>query len=133
MRRLGLADRVRVVVGGDTEEHGATAAAGLLLDRLPTAVVAFNDRCALGLLEHLRRDGVAVPGEVSVVGYDDSPIARLGTVDLTSVSQSPETMAAAAVDLAVDRLEGRRTSAVERVLEPRLVVRSSSAPPAGPA
>jgi DNA-binding LacI/PurR family transcriptional regulator len=132
MRRVGLVERIRVVPGGDTEELGWTAAAGLR-ESLPTAVVAFNDRCALGLLDHLRRDGVAVPGEVSVVGFDDSPIARLQTVDLTSVSQSPDTMAEVAVALAVDRLEGRRTEAVERVLEPRLVVRSTSGPPASAA
>src|SRR6478736_3072642 len=65
--------------------------------RMPSAVVAFNDRAALGLLDRLRRDGVDVPADVSVVGYDDSLIARLATVDLTSVSQIPEAMATAAV------------------------------------
>lgn len=125
MRRLRLADAIRVIPGGDTEEQGALAVEHLDAD-LPTAVVAFNDRCALGLLDRLRRDGVMVPGEVSVVGYDDSPIARLGTVDLTSVSQSPDAMAEAAVDLVVELLEGHRAGAEERVLEPRLVVRTSS-------
>ena len=76
------------------------------------------------------RHAVTVPEDVSVVGYDDSPLARLGTVDLTSVSQSPEAMAEAAVGLAIERLEGRRTETVERVLQPRLVVRSTSAPAA---
>jgi DNA-binding LacI/PurR family transcriptional regulator len=131
MRRLGLADRTRVVAGGSTEEAGSSAA-GELRPELPTAVVAFNDRCALGLLDHLRRHGVAVPGDVSVVGYDDSPLARLGTVDLTSVSQSPAAMGQAAVALAVERLEGQRTESVERVLQPQLVVRSTTAPPKGP-
>jgi DNA-binding LacI/PurR family transcriptional regulator len=66
---------------------------------------------------------------VSVVGYDDSPLARLGTVDLTTVSQSPQAMAEAAVGAAVERLEGTREERADVVLEPRLVVRGTTAPP----
>ena len=151
MKRLGLADSALVVDGGGDEESGALAAAALHLHtpepskghvsspprsreatrgrpRMPSAVVAFNDRAALGLLDRLRREGVDVPGEVSVVGYDDSLIARLATVDLTSVSQIPEAMATAAVEAATQRLDDGRTEAVELVLEPRLVIRGTTAP-----
>ena len=116
-----------VVAGGATEEDGARAARALA-SAPPTAVVAFNDRCALGVLDRLRRDGLAVPEQVSVVGYDDSPLARLGTVDLTTVSQSPQAMAEAAVAAAVERLEGARTEHVDVVLEPHLVVRGTTGP-----
>ena len=128
VRRLVGSESVRVVTGGDTEEAGA-AAAHRLQEEPATAVVAFNDRCALGLLDRLRRDGISVPGGVSVVGYDDSPIARLDTVDLTSVSQAPRAMAAAAVAAAVERLESSRSAHVDVVLEPHLVVRGTTAPP----
>ncbi|MGO4661209.1 LacI family DNA-binding transcriptional regulator [Terrabacter sp. 2TAF16] len=149
MKRLGLADAAVVVDGGGDEESGARAAAALHLPsepskgrepgpadgraargrvRMPSAVVAFNDRAALGLLDRLRRDGVDVPGDVSVVGYDDSLIARLATVDLTSVSQIPEAMATAAVEAATQRLDEGRTEPVELVLEPQLVVRGTTAP-----
>ena len=128
MRRHRLGDFVRVVPAGDTEDGGA-AGARLLGAELPTAVVAFNDRAALGVLDQLRRDGIDVPGRVSVVGYDDSPLARLGTIDLTSVSQAPESMAAAAVGAAVERLEDEQTQSRAVVLDPHLVVRSSTAPP----
>lgn len=128
VRRLLGPDAVQVVAGGDTEEDGADAARGLA-PAPPTAVVAFNDRCALGVLDQLRRDGLRVPEQVSVVGYDDSPLARLGTVDLTTVSQSPQAMAEAAVAAAVERLEGSRTEHVDVVLEPHLVVRGTTAPP----
>jgi len=147
MKRLGVADSALVVDGGGDEESGARAAAALQPQpsggavpspphrrgaprgpvRMPSAVVAFNDRAALGLLDRLRRDGVDVPGDVSVVGYDDSLIARLATVDLTSVSQIPEAMATAAVEAATQRLDDGRTEAVELVLEPRLVVRGTTA------
>lgn len=128
VRRLLAPDAVQVVAGGGTEEDGARAAAALE-SAPPTAVVAFNDRCALGVLDRLRRDGIRVPEQVSVVGYDDSPLARLGTVDLTTVSQSSQAMAEAAVAAAVERLEGTRTKPVDVVLEPHLVVRGTTAPP----
>lgn len=117
-----------VVPAGDSEEAGEVAVAGLLGEGLPTALVAFNDRCALGALDRLWRDGVDVPGDVSVVGYDDSPLARLGVVGLTTVSQDPNVMAAAAVHAAVDRLDGAADSPVEVVLTPTLVVRRTSGP-----
>lgn len=128
VRRLLGPDAVQVVAGGGTEEDGARAAAALE-SAPPTAVVAFNDRCALGVLDRLRRDGIGVPEQVSVIGYDDSPLARLGTVDLTTVSQSSQAMAEAAVAAAVERLKGTRTKPVDVVLEPHLVVRGTTAPP----
>ncbi|MBC9819903.1 LacI family DNA-binding transcriptional regulator [Terrabacter sp. MAHUQ-38] len=127
MKRRRLADAALVVAGGDDEESGAAAAAGLRSGGT-TAVVAFNDRAALGLIDRLRRDGVDVPGDVSVVGYDDSPIARLATVDLTSVSQIPDAMATAAVEAATQRLDDGRTEPVELVLEPQLVIRGTTSP-----
>jgi DNA-binding LacI/PurR family transcriptional regulator len=77
----------------------------------------------------LRRDGLDVPGDMSVVGYDDSPVARLATVDLTTVSQAPHAMAEAAVAAAVERLEGHRTESADVVLEPHLIVRGTTAAP----
>jgi DNA-binding LacI/PurR family transcriptional regulator len=130
MRRLGLADRSRVVPGDHTEESGMRAARSLLdAATLPTAVVTYNDRSALGLLDVLVRAGVDVPGEVSVVGYDDSPLARLAHVDLTSVSQSTRELTERAVAAVVERLDGARSEHREVVLPPHLVVRGTTAPP----
>lgn len=133
MRRHGLEDYARVVAGGDSEPDGQRAAAELLLrrDRLPTAVCAFNDHCALGVIDALGRAGVRVPGDCSVTGYDDSPVAQLRAVDLTSVSQEAALLAQAAVRAAAGRLEGRVTGPADEVLEPRLVARGSSSAPAG--
>lgn len=136
MARHGPRLRCEVLPGGDTEAAGVGAARALLAipgaDR-PTAVVCFNDRCAIGLRDELALCGVAVPGAVSVVGYDDSPLARLGTVDLTSVSQDPAALAEATVALVAGLLDGagRGTPTADVVVDPRLVVRSSTAPPAG--
>lgn len=98
---------------------------------MPSAVIAFNDRSALGLMESLRAAGLQVPSDVSVLGYDDSQIARLSYVQLSSVSQDAPLLAAAAVDRAVDRIEGNHPPAgVVRM--PHLVVRKTTAPPRSP-
>jgi DNA-binding LacI/PurR family transcriptional regulator len=128
MRRAGLAPHL--VTGDHTEESG-TRAARLLLDgaALPTAVVTFNDRSAVGLLDGLVRAGVDVPGAVSVIGYDDSPLARLAHVDLTTVSQSTRLLTEHAVAAVIERLDGGRTGHREVVLPPHLVVRGTTGPP----
>jgi DNA-binding LacI/PurR family transcriptional regulator len=130
MRRRGLADHIRVIGGDHTEAAGARAARALLGEgRLPSAVVAYNDRCALGLLDTLTRAGVEVPAMVSVVGYDDSSLSRLAHVNLTTVSQDARRQAEHALAAAVERLEGGRTAPREVVLTPRLVVRGTTGPP----
>jgi DNA-binding LacI/PurR family transcriptional regulator len=70
-----------------------------------------------------------VPGEVSVVGYDDSRIARLSSVDLTSVAQDVDRLTTLAVERVLTRLDGTPVDRRELVVPPRLVVRSSTAPP----
>ncbi len=129
MRRHGLTDEIRVVGGSDTEASGA-AAAGLLRERgLPTAVIAFNDRSAIGLIDALQRAGVDVPGMVSVVGYDDSPVARLGSVDLTTIGQDTARLTGDAIAMIIERLEGGRTAAQEIVVPPHLVIGTTTGPP----
>jgi len=129
MRSHGLEESARIVPGGPTEDDGAAAARELLAGPLPSAVAAFNDRCAVGVLDVLRRAGRSVPGEVSVAGYDDSRLARLSSVDLTSVAQDVGQLSTLAVRRALDRLDGVAVEQRELVVPPRLVVRSTTAPP----
>lgn len=133
MRRHGLAHHIRVLPGDHTEEAGIQAGirtAAVLTGPAPgpTAVVAFNDRVAVGLLDALSRAGVAVPGDISVVGYDDSPLSRLAHVGLTTVSQNSRALTEHAVTAVVERLDGGRTAHREVVLPPYLVVRTTTAP-----
>jgi DNA-binding LacI/PurR family transcriptional regulator len=133
MRRHGLAGRTRVIPGDHTEESGQRAATTLLAQpELPTAVLTFNDRCAVGLLDGLTRAGVDVPGSVSIVGYDDSPLARLAHVSLTTVSQNTRQQAEHALAAAIERLEQSRSVAREVVLLPELVIRGTVGPPRSP-
>jgi DNA-binding LacI/PurR family transcriptional regulator len=130
MRRLGLVSCLRIIPGDHTEEAGMAAAAALAAaGTVPTAVIASNDRCALGLIDTLSRRGLTVPGSVSVVGYDDSTLARLAHVDLTTVSQNAREQARQAVALTVERLEHGRSRPREVVLAPQLVLRSTTAAP----
>ncbi|MFD4502688.1 LacI family DNA-binding transcriptional regulator [Streptomyces sp. NPDC058457] len=130
MRHHGLGGRARVVPGDYTESSGSEAARTLLAHgRLPTAVVAGNDQCAIGLLVELRHAGIDVPGEVSIVGYDDSRIARLAHIDLTTVRQDTEQLARLAVQAAVERLDKEPDGeAREFSLAPHLMVRGSTGP-----
>jgi DNA-binding LacI/PurR family transcriptional regulator len=129
MRRHRLGGELRVVGGDSSEESGGRAARELFgSGQDPTAVVAFNDHCAVGLLDALLRSGVAVPGAVSVVGFDDSPLSRLAHVDLTTVSQESRQLMRHAVAAVVERLDGGRTVHREVVVPPRLVVRGTTGP-----
>ncbi|MYU16886.1 substrate-binding domain-containing protein, partial [Streptomyces sp. SID8361] len=131
MSRHGLADRVRVLPGGLTEEDGAAGARALLdAATRPTAVLVFNDRSATGVLDTLLRARVAVPGEISVVGFDDSHLARLAHIDLTTVGQDIPRLAELAVGRAIARLEREPTPTGEAVVAPHLVVRGTTATPA---
>ena len=132
MRRAGLAGEELVLPGGLTEDDGARAARRLLeLPQPPTGVVAFNDRCAVGLLHVLRTAGRAVPRHVSVVGFDDDRLAALPHLDLTTVRQDPVELATRAVARVVQRLteEPAAEKHTDDVVRPRLVIRGTTARP----
>jgi DNA-binding LacI/PurR family transcriptional regulator len=123
----------RVLPGGLTEDEGAAAARTLLAAApRPTAITVFNDRCATGVLDVLRRGGLSVPRDLSVVGFDDSSLARLSHVALTTVAQDTDRLTALAVARATARLEDTApASEREQVVPPHLVVRATTAPPRG--
>jgi DNA-binding LacI/PurR family transcriptional regulator len=130
VRRHGLDAETHILPGGLTEDDGAAAARALLdtpAGQRPTAVTVFNDRCATGVLDVLHRAGLTVPGDISVIGYDDSRLARLSHVNLTTVAQDAEQMTTLAVTRAIDRLNRTPVDHRELVIPPRLVVRGTTA------
>ncbi|THV42083.1 LacI family DNA-binding transcriptional regulator [Glycomyces buryatensis] len=130
MRRHKLDEFIRVIPGHHTEDAGIDAGQLLLgEDDLPTAVLAGNDRCAFGLIHSLSRGGVDVPGQVSVVGYDDSHLSHLSQLDLTTVRQDADRIGTYAVRSAVERLEQGGLDSREVVLDSKLVVRGTTGPP----
>lgn len=121
----------QLVVGGLGDEDGVRAGRALLGAGSPTGLLAFNDQCAAGVLAAARDHGVVVPDQLSVVGYDDSSVAALSTVALTTVRQDAAAIATAAIERAVARVEGTANRTRETVIAPHLVVRrTTGAPPA---
>ncbi|MFC4629179.1 LacI family DNA-binding transcriptional regulator [Promicromonospora alba] len=110
---------------------GGTQAADYALASGVTAVVAFNDLMALGILDRLRHRGVDVPGEMSVVGFDDVQLATLVSPALTTVHAPLARLGRRAVDLLLARLRGGTSASSELPVE--LTIRGSTGPvPAGP-
>lgn len=130
MRRHGLADRIRVERGGQSQIDAQPAARRLAGEpQPPTALVAFNDDAAIGALGVFAERGLAVPDRMSIVGYDDSALGRQARVPLTSVAQRPDELGRLAVERMIARVEQRRVSSREIVLEAELKIRASTAPP----
>lgn len=132
MQGLGLGEHTRVVPAEFTEDAGARGVERLLASGdLPTAIFAANDLSAAGALDALLEAGLAVPGDLSVVGYDDVFLAGLRRVSLTTVNQPRREMGQRSLELLLQRIDGR-TERVVRIERPTLVVRSTTAAPGVP-
>ncbi len=131
MHAQGLADQIRVVACGGEDQLDGQRATRALLDEvtaLPTAIVAFNDDVAAAAMSVLAQQGIDVPGEISVIGFDDSELARTPGIDLTSIQQVPQDMARLAVERMVARSDGADVIDREIVLEPELCLRRTTGP-----
>jgi DNA-binding LacI/PurR family transcriptional regulator len=115
-----------------TREAGHTAALRLL-DRphRPTAIFTCNDLQALGVYQAARVVGLRIPTDLSVVGFDDLPVAALVDPPLTTIHQPLTQMAAVATELALALGRGEKAPQVGVELATTLTVRESTAPPAG--
>lgn len=114
-----------------TDESGGHAAMRGLLAEHPdvTAVFAANDLMALGAWQVLRSTGRAVPGDVSLVGFDDIPTARTGLISLTTVDPRSADLGRAAATALLARIEAPGADPIEVRVEPRLILRSTTASP----
>ena len=130
MRAHGLSGEAKVIPGAHNEEAGAAAARTMLSQSpLPTAILAGNDRCALGILDVFTRAGVDIPGQVSLMGYDDTRLSDNPRIDLTTIHQDAPELARNAVDLAVQMLVDGTARTTDVVLEPKLIIRGTTGPP----
>jgi DNA-binding LacI/PurR family transcriptional regulator len=105
------------------------AAALLALPLPPTAILTTNDLQALGVYEAARRSGIAIPDDLSVVGFDDLPFSRWAGPPMTTVRQPLEAMGAAAAAVAIELAAGREPDQHRIELSTELIVRQSTAPP----
>lgn len=155
--RIGMLTGERGLLSTEERMHGAKqalAAAGLELDprkvieatytglsdegsirelitgeSAPTAVFAFNDRLAFGVLRVAHQVGIRVPQQLSVIGFDDLEATAWVTPTLTTIRQPLARMGATAADLLIQWIEGRRPGAMFVGLPTELVVRESTASP----
>jgi LacI family xylobiose transport system transcriptional regulator len=116
---------------GDFHTSGGRLHGQDLLDRddRPTAIFAGSDLQALGVLEAMRQLGLRAPDDVSIVGYDDIPLATWVSPRLTTIHQPLRRMAEEATRLVIRMREGRSTEVTRLDLATDLVVRESTAPP----
>lgn len=135
-RRVGFEQRMvghglepRVVPGNYDEASGASAAGHLIdSDALPTAIVCGNDLSAVGALDRLERHGLRLPDDISLVGYDNTSIAALRHVSLTTIHQPRREMGVRGMEMVLERLRRQRSEPAQEVIEPQLVARTTSGP-----
>ncbi len=121
----------QVIRGDWSAQSGYDAGRLLVTVSDVTAVFAANDNMALGLFRALSENGRAVPGEISVVGFDDNPGAGFFTPPLTSVRQDFAEMGRRSVELLLRQVEDEARRVERITLTPELVLRESTAPPPG--
>ena len=124
----GIVPDQRFVERSAISIEAAAAAAHRLLARqpAPTAIFAYNDFMAVGVLSALREAGCRVPDDIALVGYDDIVYAPYLQVPLTTVAQRTQEMGVTAARLLLERLAGGAGPPQRVVLKPHLVVRASS-------
>jgi len=133
MRAARLRIRVAGQNGGTTEQDGYVSATELL-DRYPdtTAILAANDVMALGALAAIREHGRSVPNDISVVGYDNSPLAQSRFLSLTTVDDRSTAVGAAAATALLARIEDPTRPTIRTMIEPALVIRATTTKPPPP-
>ena len=131
MRANGFGGDVWIEASDLTEEDGYRAALVMLrADRRPTAIFAANDMVCLGALGAARELGIAVPQQLSLIGYDNTYLAKLRELSLSSVDISGREIGRQAADLLLARIADPGRPPTEFLAAPTLAVRGSTAPPA---
>ncbi|MBX5474348.1 MAG: LacI family DNA-binding transcriptional regulator [Thermoleophilia bacterium] len=126
----GIREDPRLVATGRFSEDGGYEATRELLGRDVsfTAVFAANDLSAIGAINALTQSGLRVPEDVSVIGFDDLRLSAHTIPPLTTIHQPAVEIARRATEILIDLINGRRVRKLRYLLEPTLVVRSSTAP-----
>lgn len=131
LRRAGVSmNPAYSAVGDFTFEAGAQAVRQLLaLPEQPTAIFCHNDAMAIGAIQEAKKLGLRVPQNLSIVGFDDIQFAQYCDPPLTTISQPRYEIGRQAMLMMLDLLKGNDVQAGSRLLEAKLVVRGSTAPP----
>ncbi|QJB57111.1 substrate-binding domain-containing protein [Pseudodesulfovibrio sp. zrk46] len=127
MEEAGLPVRSEWMIAGDYDCEGGVQAMVqyAAMDKRPTAVFATNDMMALGVLSEAGRQGIRIPDDLSVIGYDDIYLVRYAAPPLTTVKQPKTELAAKAVDTLIEHLDSKRTKGKMIIVQPQLMERES--------
>ena len=129
MRDHGLQDHIEIVYSEESAiDVGAITAELLSQPERPEAIMCWNDFAALEVLSEAKRIGIDVPGELAIVGFDNTAFCRLEQNSLTSIDQFAGALGENAAEMLLGRLDGR-VDAKHVLLEPALHVRRSSVRP----
>lgn len=131
VKEAGLTNDAIVVFEpeGHAPAHGFAAMARVMKSNpRPTALFASTDSLAVGVLHWCRENGVAVPGDLAVVGYDNTEISQYGALPLTTVNYAADEISRIGVDRILKRIENRDSWGKPdvRLIEPDLVIRDSA-------
>jgi len=133
MRRRGLGAAIRVEWSDFTERAGYQAAIRLLAAaQRPSAIFAVADVACIGALSAADELGIEVPRDLSLVGYDNTYLAAIRHLSLTTVDPASKDVGRIAARALLERIQNPNQPAREQLIEPHLVVRGSSAPPGRP-
>lgn len=127
MEESGLAINHDWIAEGDFDCEGGVTAFQVLQQqiKLPTALFICNDMMAMGVINQADKQGIQVPEDLSIVGYDDVKIAKFITPSLTTIHQPKHRLGQMAVDTLLERIETKEESNRVIQLEPTLVIRDS--------
>ena len=132
LRQHGIIEKKELVTTGNHKISGGRAAMTQLLElsERPTAVLASNDLTAIGALQAVRNHGLHVPEDISLIGFDDIALAASTDPPLTTVNVSRVRVAEAAFNSLFELIDGEPEIGREVLVETKLVIRESTAPPA---
>ncbi len=133
LNEAGIAYDPELVVWFHTEDRKQKP--GLMMElfletgRVFDAVVCYNDQIAIQVMDALRREGVRIPEDVSVTGYDNSAMARAGEIGLTTIAHPQEKLGEMAAELILEKIRKvpEEESKVGRLIQPELIIRESVA------
>lgn len=130
LEETGVERRESDLARGDFTARGGYLAMQVLLKRRPrpTAVFVCNDLMAFGALAAAREAGVALPQQLSIVGFDDIDLAAFSAPPLTTVAQPKQQIGTVAAELLLDRVSNGRSDNRQMILDPELRIRASTAP-----
>jgi LacI family transcriptional regulator len=132
LAHFGIDDDPSLLVVGDTQLFDMGYEAGLQLLRLstpPTAIFALTDVTAIGVIHAAAQMQLSIPGDLSIMGYDDLPFASYTVPQLTTIAQPLDAMGAKAVDILLQQMGKPDQEPVKSVLPTKIIIRGSTAPP----